>query len=124
MRASAGVRCWASRIYGVECASAQCRFPDRRKILATNMKTQTHKSFFLLLTIAVIASMLLGLAGGARIIGWASNSIGDFGNAFATVHSAASAKPVAEQLEVDLRQPSNNLSGKRRCLECGVIVSM
>jgi len=40
------------------------------------MKTQTKKSFFPLLTIAVIASMLLGLAEAARIIGWASNSIG------------------------------------------------
>jgi hypothetical protein len=89
------------------------------------MKTRIHKSFFLLSTVAGIAVVLLGIAGVARIMGWLPNSIGGFRNIPAIeVLSAASAKSVAEPVDMDLPQVPSNASSKRRCPECSVIVSM
>jgi hypothetical protein len=89
------------------------------------MKTQTDKSSSLLLTIAGIAVILLGIAGVTRIMGWLPNSIGGFRNIPAIeVLSAASAKSVAEPVDMDLPQAPSNARGKRRCPECSVIVSM
>jgi hypothetical protein len=89
------------------------------------MKTQTAKSSFPLSTIAGIAVILLGIAGVVRIMGWFPNAMGDFGNIPAIeVLSAASAKSVAEPVDMDLPQASGNARGKRRCPECSVIVSM
>jgi hypothetical protein len=69
--------------------------------------------------------ILLGIAGVARIMGWLPNSMGDFGNILATeVLSAASAKSVAEPVDMDLPQAPSNARSKRRCPECSVIVSM
>ena len=107
------------------CVSAQSNFRGRGTIIATIMKTHTDKSCFLPSTIAGIAVILLGIAGVVRIMGWLPDSVGGFGNILAIeVLSAASAKPAAEPVDMDLPQAPSNARGKQRCPECSVIVSM
>ena len=82
------------------------------------MKIESNKSSFLLAAIVGIVVIVLVITGLARLMGSHSNPLGGIGTI--KVVSAASAEPV----ETDLPQVPDNVRGKRRCPECGVIMSM
>jgi len=85
------------------------------------MNTQTDKSDSLLPAIVVIAVMLFGIVGIARIAGWLPNSIFDFGNVPPVEVLSKAAKLMAR---ADRPYAPSDATSKARCPECGVIVSM
>jgi hypothetical protein len=88
----------------------------------TIMNTQTDKSDSLVPTIAVIAVMLFGIVGIARIAGWLPNSMFDFSNVPSIeVLSKAAVDSMASD---DRPYAPSDAPSKARCPECGVIVSM
>jgi hypothetical protein len=82
------------------------------------MKSESNKSPFLLAAIAGLGAIVLGIPGAARLMGLVPNPISGIGTI-----EVVSAAP-AGSVEKDLPQARDNVRGKWRCPECGVIVSM
>ena len=75
------------------------------------MKTQDRRSAYLPLLITAIAVVMFSTAGIARMMGWGPNATDNSGDTLALHHHTAAA-PAAGEARV-----------RRRCPECGVIVS-
>jgi hypothetical protein len=75
------------------------------------------------LVIAGIAVVLFSIVGIARIMGLLSDARGSSGGAFDLLHAAA-AEALAPDAQPDPQPAKRNERAKRRCAECGVIVSV
>lgn len=86
---------------------------------------KTDKPLHLLPLMAGIAALLFGAAGVARTMGWQPNSADAFGDILANpTLTEASARPFSVQANQTPSQEVDNASIKRRCAECGVVVSI